>query len=405
MSKIIYKQKCPKEEKIMKTKILTPKCQSLIYSSRGFTLIEVLIGATIMLLVVLATLSLYVRSNKLSVDQMQFASLQHDVRSAMFFISRDVRSAGVGLRPEISGYFLEGIDGFGPSPESPDSVKIMGDFDDPLHLTIQHQGGNQFKVDMSELYNYPYQEAFYQDREVIIISPTCPGCFALRYIGNISWPMGVAPGTFTMPPGRSELNPPGGLMDTGCPSNCWDDAICTFIQIKQYWLDTTGNPGDYPSLNLTVGQDGYLGLPYTLYLTRIDAVTGSAMHMPIAFNVENLQFQYIGDFDYDGLTDPSTDWDNANWTINPGDDAATKQAKYDLITRIRMVRICVLGRTENPYVSVSGTPSSGISVYRRPAIANSPASSQDDRHRRFLLESTSNVRNLSLNLYNTGNVY
>ena len=59
-------------------------------SERGFTLIEVLVGATIMLLVVLATLALYVSSNRLSVDQQQFAALQHDVRSAMFFISRDI---------------------------------------------------------------------------------------------------------------------------------------------------------------------------------------------------------------------------------------------------------------------------------------------------------------------------
>jgi len=372
------------------------------FSRKGFTLIEVLVGSLIMLAIIVATLSLYTRSNKVSVDQQQFAEIQHDVRAAMFFVSRDIRSAGVGLLTGIAGYSLEGIDGHGPSPESPDSIKLMGNYDDPLDLTVQFIGGVQFKVDFSELNNNPYQEAFYEDREVIIISPTCPGCFALRYISSISWPMGVAPGTFVMPPGRSELNPPGGLMDTGCPNNCWDDAICTFIQIKQYWLDTTGNPGDYPDLNLSVGQDGYLGLPYTLYLTGIDAVTGSCMHMPLALNVENLQFQYIGDFDYDGLTDPSTDWDNANWTINPGDDAATREAKLDLIRRIRMVRIWVLGRTKNPYVSVSGTPPANLHLYRRPAIANSPLGNQGDNHRRFLLESTSNIRNRSLNIYNTG---
>jgi len=388
----------------MKSKILNLNRQpSVKYPGKGFTLVEVIVGASIMLLIIVATLSLYTRSNKTSVDQQQFAEIQHDVRAAMFFVSKDIRSAGVGLLTDISGYFLEGIDGFGPSPESPDSVKIMGDYDDPLNLTVQHQGGVQFKVDLTELNNNPYQEAFYEDREVIIISLTCPGCFAVRYISGVAWPMGVAPGTFTMPPGRSELNPPGGLMDTDCPGNCWDDSICTFIQIKQYWLDTTGNPGDYPSLSLTVGQDGYLGLSYTLYLTGIDAITGALMHMPLALNIENLQFQYYGDLDNDGILDAPTDWDNANWTINPGDDAATRGAKLDLISRIRMVRIWVLGRTENPYVGVSGTPSSGIHVYRRPAIANSPASSQDDKHRRFLLESTSNIRNRSLSLYNIGN--
>ena len=387
----------------MKSKILNLNRQpSVKYPGKGFTLIEVLVGASIMLIIIMLTLSLYTRTNKIAVDQSQFAEVQHDVRSGMFFVSRDIRSAGVGLLTTISGYFLEGIDGFGPSPESPDSVKIMGNFDDPLDLAVQFQGGVQFKVDFSELTNNPYQEAFYEDREVIVISTTCPGCFALRYIGNISWPMGLAPGTFTMPPGRSELNPPGGLMDTGCPGNCWDDSICTFIQIKQYWLDTTGNPGDYPSLNLAVGQDGYLGLPYTLYLTCIDAVTGSCMHMPLALNIENLQFQYSGDLDNDGFSDGPTDWDNSNWTINPGDDEATKQTKLGLIRRIRLVRIWVLGRTKNPYVSISGTPPANLHLYRRPAIANSPLGNQDDKHRRFLLESTSNIRNLSLSIYNTG---
>jgi Tfp pilus assembly protein PilW len=77
----------------MKNKISNQNCQSSTYSRRGFTIMEVLIGATITLLIVLAALSLYVRSNKLSVDQTQFASLQHEVRSAMFFVSRNIRSA------------------------------------------------------------------------------------------------------------------------------------------------------------------------------------------------------------------------------------------------------------------------------------------------------------------------
>jgi len=393
----------PKREEKMKGKTSTRNFPSFAFSSKGgFTVIEVLIGSSIMLAIIVATLSLYTKSNKVSVDQQQFAEIQHDVRAAMYFVSRDIRSAGVGLLTDIIGYSLEGIDGHGPSPESPDSIKLMGNFYDPLNLTVQHQGGVQFKVDVSGLTNNPYQEAYYEDREVIIISTTCPGCFSVRYIGNISWPLGGAPGTFTMPPGRSELNPPGGLTDTGCPDSCWDDAICTFIQIKQYWLDTTGNPGDYPSLNLAVGQDGYLGLPHTLYLTGIDAVTGSCMHMPIALNVENLQFQYNGDLDNDGFLDGPTDWDNANWTINPGDDAATREAKLDLISRIRLVRIWVLGRTKNPYVSVSGTPPANLHLYRRPAIANSAVGEENDKHRRFLLESTAQIRNMSLSIYNNG---
>jgi len=376
---------------------------------KGFTLIEILVGSSIMLLIVLATLSLYTRSNKISVDQSKFAELQHDVRSGMFLISRDIRNTGFGLSTDISGYSLEGIDGHDPSPESPDSIKLMGNFDYPINLRIKdYMGGagggaaTAFLYDW-ELENNPFDSPdYYEDRSVLLISTKCPGCFAFRYVpknGIIGF-AGPNP-QINLPPGLSELNPPGGLLDTGCSTDCWEDAIITSMQIKQYWLDTTGNPGDYPDLNPSVGQDGYLGIPYTLYLTTLGE-GGSITHMPLALNIENLQFQYSGDLDNDGFSDGPTDWDNINWTTNPGDDEATKQTKLGLIRRIRLVRIWVLGRTKNPYVSISGTPPANLHLYRRPAIANSPLGNQDDKHRRFLLESTSNIRNHSLDLYNIG---
>ena len=82
----------------------------------GFTLIEILVGSAVMLILVIGTLYLYQRSSQISVDQQQFSKLQHDVRSAMFMIGRDARSAGVGLTPDIAGYFIEGEDAFGPGP-------------------------------------------------------------------------------------------------------------------------------------------------------------------------------------------------------------------------------------------------------------------------------------------------
>jgi len=139
-------------------------------------------------------------------------------------------------------------------------------------------------------------------------------------------------------------------------------------------------------LTLTVGEDGYLGIPNTLYLTTI-AEDGSVMHMPLAQNIENLQFQY-NMVDGSGNFLGFTEWDDS-WTI---DDRS----------RIRQVRIWVLGKTPDPFVSVSGDAPTNLHLYRRPAIANSPQATEDDKHRRFLLESTANIRNLSLNIYNTG---
>jgi hypothetical protein len=72
---------------------------------------------------------------------------------------------------------------------------------------------------------------------------------------------------------------------------------------------------------------------------------------------------------------------------------------------IRFVRILLLGKTENAYVSVSGTPPAGATfIYSKPFIADSPAGAQVDYHRRFLLESTANIRNMSLNVYNIGTI-
>ncbi len=369
----------------------------------GFTLIEILVGAAVMLLLVLATLFLYARSNQIAVDQQQFAKLQQDVRSAIFWIGRDARAAGVGLTPEISGYFIEGEDAFGPGPEASDSFKVLGNFDDPMFLVIEkYQGGGGGGAATAFLYNwslennpYPCPE-YYEERMVLIISTTCPGCFTFRYIPtNSIYGCGSGIEHFNMQPGQSELNPPGGLIDTGCAETCWDDAVVTLGQIKYYWLDQTGNPGDYPSMSLTVGQKGYLGEPNTLYLTTIDDATGtgSMMHLPLAQNIENLQFQYNGDLDMDGALDGWMDW-NPAWT---GDNVT--------IERIQQVKMWVLGRTPDPYRHVARNAVNVPHLYRRPSVANSTAMVNDDFHRRFLMESTATVRNMSLDLYSIGTRY
>ena len=375
---------------------------------KGFTIVEVVVGSSIMLIIMMLTLTLYTKSNKTAVDQMQLAEIQHDARSGIYFISEDVKNAGVGLPSSLSGCFVEGIDGYGPAPEFSDSIKIMGGFDGALELKIEkYLGGAGGGASTAFLYaydleNFHYSLDFYIGKVVLLASTICPDCYAFRVITNAFGLDGIDEPRFNMSPGLSAgLNPPGGLIES-CKIECWKDAEITFGQIKQYWLDTTGIPGDYPDLNLTVGQAGYQGIPYVLYMTTV--YDGVLTHMPIALNIENLQFQYIfssimGDLDFDGLTDASADWDNFNWTINPADDLATQMGKLVLLKEIRLVRMWMLGKTANPFVGVSGTSSTNIHLYRRPAIANSPMSDQDDRHRRFLVETTSNIRNRSLNFY------
>jgi len=376
---------------------------------RGYSLLELLLGSVIMLVVLIATLSIYTRSNQSTVDQQQYADLQNNVRAGMYFVAKDVRSAGVGLLPEVAGYFLEGTDEESPGPAKADSLRLLGNFDDPLNLRIEkYQGGTGGGADTAFLYNYELENApypcpgFYEGRTYLIISVKCPGCYTFRYVDvNAVHGCGTGENHVNFMPGSSDLNPPGGLVDPACDSSCWDDAIITLGQIKLYWLDTTGTMGSIHEFALVPGQDGYLGQAGVLYLTTTGS-SGGLTHLPLARNIENLQFQYNGDLNEDGTLDGFTDWDNTDWTIQATDTESQRADKRDLISRIRQVRIWVQGRTERPYVSVSGTPPAGVYVYQRPSIANSLGDGTVDRRRRFVLESTSNIRNLSLGLYNLG---
>jgi hypothetical protein len=358
--------------------------------SGGFTLVELLVGGVIMLVVVLATLSLYMRSNKVAVDQNQYAELQHDVRSGMYFITRDLRMAGVGLPIEFFGYALEGVDNENQGVEiTPDRLTIMGNIEDPLNLRInQYQGGAaDLAVDDYSFEQYPYPDDYYDNKFVLILPNPASMCRtgAVRQITHVShsaggnneklnFSHGLAPG----------INPPGGLSGECLDSNDFDGGLVTFINVSVYWLDVTGN---YPGL--TAGQDGYIGNGQggILYVTM------NGVHYPLARNVENLQFEYNGDWNlpYEGNLDGFVPWDNANWPLDT-----------DLVSRLRQVRILILGRTPQPFVTFSGKAPELINVYKRPPLSNMAGAAQADKHKRFLLESTSNVRNLSLNIYNTG---
>ncbi|MBN1273099.1 MAG: PilW family protein [Candidatus Aminicenantes bacterium] len=374
----------------------------------GFTMVEFLIGSSIMVAVILGAMSLYVTSNKLTVDHRQYAELQNNVRAAMYFLTRDIRSAGSGLTLDIAGYFLEGQDSFSTGPPTGDYIKVLGNFDDIVSLRIEDYQGASSQASLydQEVKHSPYPcPEFFEGKIWLFISTKCPGCFAYRYIDPGHF-QGCDTGNahFEFSHGQNPaVNPPGGLSDTGCDSDCFDDAIITIGDIRQYWLDTTGNPGDYPNLNLVTGSDGYLGEKGVLYVTTYSNQAGSQIvHMPLARNIETMQFRYNGDFDGDGTLDGFQEWDNANWTILGTEDNAAKEAKLAIISAIRQVRVWVVGRTPRKFVSVHGTPADNSHLYRRPGVANSNAATEDDMHRRFVLTSVVNIRNMSLNLYNLG---
>jgi prepilin-type N-terminal cleavage/methylation domain-containing protein len=352
----------------------------------GFTLAELLVASTVMLIVIVATLALYMRSNKVAVDQSMYAELQHDVRSAMFFIARDIRMAGVGLPIEFNCFYFEGTDNEDQGAEvTPDRLLMMGNIEDPLNLSIDSYPGNasvNLAVEDYSYEQYPYPDAYYDNKVILILPNPSSACRVgeVRIVTNVTHSTGGTNERINFSPGLAPgINPPGGLSGS-CPnSNDYEGGLVTFIDVKEFWLDVTGN---YPGL--IAGVNGYIGNGQggILYMTL------NAIHYPLAQNVENLQFEYNGDLDNDGSLDGFLPWADT-WTP-------------DQISRIREIRIYILGQTPRAFVSVSGTPPADLYLYERPSLSNTSGSGRPDRHKRFLLESTSVVRNLSLNLYNTG---
>jgi len=352
----------------------------------GFTMIELLVGASVMLAAVLGALAIYARSNKVSAEQQMVTEIQNDVRSAMFFLTRDLRMAGAGLPEEFASYFVQGWDNesqTGGGEVQPDRIRLMGNIDDPLNLSIHSYQGSSVTVDLEDysFEQYSYPDEFYANKMVVILPNPDSACRAaeIRVITHVTHNTGGNTEKINCSPGLAPgVDPPGGLSGTCPDSNNYDGGSVSFINVKEYWLDTTGAAAGAAMTEA----NGYVGEAGVLYCTH------NGVHFPIARNIENFQVEYNGDMNMDNDLDGWSPW-NDGWGI-------------DEIARLQQIRIWILGRTPQALTSVGKTVPGGVHVYRRPLLSNSPAAAADDMHRRFLMDSTSNVRNMSLNLYNIG---
>ncbi len=393
----------------MKGKTSIRNFPSFAFSSRrGFTVIEVLIGSLIMLAIIMLTLSLYTKSNKVAVDQQQFAGLQHDVRAVMYFISRDLKSIGAGLPLPFSLYFLEGEnnDTKGGSPVNPDRLTILGN-SDPLRLIIQDfdPGSNTITVELNQFDMYPYAATSYPDdplgyiNRLIIVLPNPDLNDQKGEVGKIT-SVNFVTNQIVFDKVNGKVPRDLNLNPGGDPDDYIGGTV-HFIELKTYWLDVDGS---YPGCQ--AGEDGYLGQEGVIYISSWNPIADSYEHMALGQNIEDLQFQYHGDMDADEqLDDNNSDAiidvnDFLNW--GDGGDKNFNWNDDEVTAGIRFVRVLVLGKTANPYIGFSGAPPENMRyIYGKPAVADSPVADEMDKHRRFFLESTVNVRNMSLSIYNS----
>ena len=380
------------------------KPKKIMQARQGYTLIEAVIGSVIMIIVLVATLSLYVKSNQTSVDQQQFSELHHDVRFIMFLISRDIKSVGAGLPQEFAGYFLEGLNNdSNQGSVQTDRLTILGN-SDPLTLAIDTYtpGTGTITLVEDEFDRFHYEDEDFTTNPLgyinrtILILPRPELNITNGELGQIT-SVDINNDQFTF----TQINVPlpNGLVPGGVEAD-YSGGTVHFIEYKTYWLDVDGN---YPGLS--AGVDGYIGDAGILYISQWNPLSAAIEHLALSQNIEDLQFQYHGDLDADQVLDDTngnggidqddfSNWDNGTWTDDPV-----------LVAGIRRLRFWICGRTENPFISLSGVPPDAVKfIYGKPPIADSPGAAIPDKHKRFLLESIASIRNMSLNIYNASTI-
>ena len=335
--------------------------------NKGFTLIEILVSLAILGIVLAGIYSVYTMQHKSYIVQEQVANMQQNERIALHMITRDIRTAGLGLACQQAGIILtedangsgaldggEDINGDGLLTAVGDGVGFDGS--DTIAVAYYVFSPNRLSDTTTTAANFNSTSATFQvidatgfsDTEgenlVIIYNQKDPCNYATVAITNVA----EASGTLTHAVGRAIENKPGGVG----PGFSSGDRVRRLT-----------NDGGIITYEI---RDGY-----TLY--RTVRKTGDPVVQPLAENIEDLQIAYGFDIDSDGVVEPA-EWFNA-------------LAGHDM-TLLREIRVTLVARTtrDDPEFNV-GT---------RTAVENhAPATNTTEaKYRRRVLQTTIKLRNI-----------
>ena len=121
----------------------------------------------------------------------------------------------------------------------------MGNIDDPLNLPIRNYQGSSVVLDIQDFSfeQYSYPDEFYTNKPVLVLPNPTSACRAgeIRVITHVTHNAGGANERFNFSPGLAPgIDPPGGLSGTCPDSDNYDGGSVSFIDVKEYWLDTPG---------------------------------------------------------------------------------------------------------------------------------------------------------------------
>jgi len=313
----------------------------------GFTLIEVMAAVAIFSIAMTAVYATFTFQHKSYTTQSHVAQMQENFRDALVPLNRDIRLAGYGIPAPVTipdGAVAAGVTTIRSlypvdKTTGPDTLYIMYLYDMDSNqppTTITSPMPNP-----SAEFNVAQVTGFLEGDLCFITNGGAADIFQVTQVQGGSLKIQHNPGgsaTDYNNAGGHNTFPPGGY-DTGSKL-----AKARFLR---YFVDTTTDP-DHP----------------TLMVDRM----GGAPPQPVADDIEDMQFQYFLDTDFDGVPD--------TWSDNPGD-----------LTQVRQVRILLCARTRFPEKGWQEV---------RPALGNRPAGTGADGYRRRTLAITLDVRNAGI---------
>jgi prepilin-type N-terminal cleavage/methylation domain-containing protein len=307
------------------------------HSSRGFSLVELLVALTVTLIVSGAVYGLLAGGSTAFRREPALTDRQQNIRVAMDLISRDVLRAGFGL-PQFAQAFTDSLNGLGPlgpGGDTTDELEIFAASDCPpldvCEISAQGTGSSlTTRQKASGCYKFPSIVIIADRHKWGVYWADDPGAGAS---GACPGGSGPTNGHFRLPHGQAPLvNPPGGLGG---------------------WVPQWLMGGQAIRYRISLDAQGVPSLERSAFGGQVDS-SGNSTWEVVARGIEDLQVQYMKT----GASGPT-------WLDVPGLIACTNcttPGPADYATLVRRVRIRLSARALEPNLQGQTTSAVGPAV-------------------------------------------
>lgn len=424
---------------------------------RGFSLVELLVALTILVLILVGVLELFDLHSRVARVQTNVADMQQSLRVGQNEMVKLIRMAGRGMLPAAhttqtqpvtvadrkllpNGISVEVLNdaavdatvGGNDVVEGTDVLIIRGAISSPIYLIDSVQTGNFVltdadadnipesgiinnvsstpKADRLPLDGTALQEALTEDlvasgndpAALVLVSPVANSIYAVVEVdqGNSTFtgdPLGVWSASigFIVSTGAggintdkyNQLSPRGGY-----PQELQTFAyVALFEEYRFYVREEFSVPGDSTTELMPA-------LSVARYYPGTDKFRNNEGAIDIADNILDLQITLGIDLDQDGLIDPEADPpvpDADEWLYNDAGDDIDPTTWQD--RELYYLRINTLARTDRPDLDFISEALDFIEdrSWSEPAVPGSDAARRERMHRRRLMQTVVDMRNLS----------